>query len=91
MHRLNFGYFFNITCIFGIIVNKASRSMLSSKTSAKTDVHLTKYQNITLFTMGKIGIIYRFLKCQFYFSYVFVKIANIRKYRKNDEYFPHSE
>ena len=32
--------------------------------------------------------IYRFLKCQFYFSYICEKIANIRKYRKNDEYFP---
>ncbi len=48
---------------------------------------------ITLFTIGEICI-YRFLKCQFcafYFSYICEKIANIRKYRKNDEYFPHSE
>ena len=34
--------------------------------------------------------VYRFLKCQFYFSYICEKIANIRKYRKNDEYFPHA-
>ena len=36
--------------------------------------------------MGNISI-YRFLKCQFYFSYIWKKIANIRKYRKNDTSF----
>jgi hypothetical protein len=45
-------------------------------------IHYGKYVEIC---------IYRFLKCQFYFSYICEKIANIRKYRKNDEYFPHTE
>ena len=45
--------------------------------------------NFFVFLVGFPGnIIYRFLKCQFYFSYIFVKIANIRKYRQNDDYFP---
>ena len=48
--------------------------------------------NIILFTISLREICkYRFLKCQFYFSYILEKIANIRKNRKNDEYFPHSE
>ena len=40
------------------------------------------------FPFSRYYIIYRFLKRQFYFSYIFVKIANIRKCRKNDDYFP---
>ena len=40
---------------------------------------------ITLFTMEICK--YRFLKCQFYFSYIWKKIANIRKYRKKNDFY----
>ena len=53
-------------------------------------VSTLRTNKLTLFTIGNIYI-YRFLKCQFYFSYIGKKIANIRNYRRNDEYFPHSE
>ena len=68
------------------------RSAIPSKpcqncTNRVKTVHLT---NNTIH-YGNYELKYRFPKCQFYFSYILEKIANIRKYRKNDEYFPHSE
>ena len=45
-------------------------------------------EQITLFTIGNIMYISFF---KMHFSYIWKKIANIRKYRKNDEYFPHTE
>ena len=44
---------------------------------------------ITLFTMGNMYL--SFSKMPILFFIYLEKIANIRKYRKNDEYFPHSE
>ena len=40
---------------------------------------------ITLFTMGNMYISFSKMPIFIYLE----KIANIRKYRKNDEYFPH--
>ena len=47
-------------------------------------------EQITLFTIGNIMYI-SFFKMPILFFVELEKIANIRKHRKNDEYFPHSE
>ena len=65
----------------------------SKSTKLKLHGALRQQNNNTIFTMVKICI-YRFLKCQFYFSYNIGKNSKYpknAKYRNNNEYFPHSE